>query len=428
MRIAMVSEHASPLATLGGEDAGGQNVHVAELARALGALGHEVTVHTRRTARSQPDTLGFAPGVVVRHVTAGPARVLPKDGLLRYMPKFGDALARDWAAAPPDIVHAHFWMSGVAALRAAERLDLPVALTLHALGTVKRRFQGDRDTSPPERIGTERDIAHRAALVIATSAEERRELRSWQVPADRITVVPCGVDLGRFTPEGPAEPRGERPRLVSLGRLVPRKGVETVIRALVAVPDAELVVAGGPGETELVGDPEAVRLRRIAERAQVADRVRFLGRVARTDVPALLRSADIAVNVPWYEPFGISTVEAMACGVPVIASGVGGHLDTVVNRVTGLLVPPREPALLAVRLRRLLADPVSKDSYGIAAADRAVARYSWPLVARQTEDHYRAVLEDWRAGRRPGPARGAERPGPGHGRPAVATALSREGM
>ncbi|RCV47851.1 glycosyltransferase [Marinitenerispora sediminis] len=427
MRIAMVSEHASPIATLGGEDAGGQNVHVAELARALGTLGHEVTVYTRRTGRAQPDTIGFAPGVVVRHVGAGPARTLPKDALPRYMPRFGDVLAREWAGTPPDVVHAHYWMSGVAALRAAEPLDIPVVLTLHALGTVKRRFQGEQDSSPAERIATERDIAHRSALIIATSAEERRELRSWRVPADRISVVPCGVDLERFTPEGAAEPRGERPRLLSLGRLVQRKGVETVIRALVAVPDAELVVAGGPGRSELTGDPEAARLRRIAEQIGVADRVRFVGRVARADVPALLRSADVAINMPWYEPFGISTVEAMACGVPVIASSVGGHLDTVVNEVTGVLLPPREPALLAVRLRRLLADPVSKDSYGIAAADRAAARYSWPLIARQTEDRYRAVLEDWRTGRRPARAPGDGGASPA-GRAAAATAVSPGGI
>src|SRR5690606_6695095 len=201
-----------------------------------------------------------------------------------------------WARDAPDVVHAHFWMSGAAALHAARDTGVAVVQTFHALGVTKRRHQGAADTSPPERIAAERSVALGAALVLATSTEEQRELRSWGVDPARIRVVPCGVDPERFTPQGPCAPRGERPRLVSLGRLVPRKGVDTVIRALPAVPDAELLVAGGPDAAALRTDPEAVRLYRIARETGVADRVRFLGRVAREDVPALLRSADAAVN------------------------------------------------------------------------------------------------------------------------------------
>ncbi|SJZ37495.1 Glycosyltransferase involved in cell wall bisynthesis [Marinactinospora thermotolerans DSM 45154] len=392
MKIAMVSEHASPLAALGGADGGGQNVHVAELARVLGADGHDVTVYTRRTDPHQPETVEFAPGARVRHVPAGPAREIAKDDLVHHMPEFAAWLAAEWAGERPDIVHAHFWMSGTAALEAAERVDVPVVQTFHALGTVKRRFQGARDTSPSGRVEAEKSVARRVDMVIATSSAEVRELRSWGVAPVALSVVPCGVDLDRFTPEGPAAPRGERPRLLSLGRLVERKGVETIVRALPGVPDAELVIAGGPAEDELHTDAEAMRLRAIAEKIGVAERVRFIGRVSREDVPALLRSADVSVNVPWYEPFGIAPVEAMACGVPVVASRVGGHLDTMIHDVTGLLVPPRDPAVLARRLRRLLADPVRMESYGIAGADRAAARYSWPLIGSQTLERYEEVL------------------------------------
>ncbi|WP_159945570.1 MULTISPECIES: glycosyltransferase [unclassified Nocardiopsis] len=388
MRIAMVSEHASPLAVISGEDAGGQNVHVAELAAALAARGHEVAVYTRRTDTERPDTVSLGPGVRVEHVRAGPAAPISKDEMPRYMPEFAQRLRAAWRIHRPDVVHAHFWMSGFASLRAANGLDLPVLQTFHALGTVKHRHQGSEDTSPVERIPTERAVASQCDMVVATSTEERRELAEWGVPPGRVAVVPCGVDTARFAPKGPAAPRGDRPRLLSLGRLVKRKGVDTVIRALAEVPEAELVIAGGADRERLWTQPEAVRLRMVAERVGVADRVAFLGCVDRHEVPALLRSIDVAVNVPWYEPFGISTVEAMACGVPVVASRVGGHVDTVVHGETGLLVPPRSPKRLGRAVRWLLSDESTRAGFGEAAAERARDHYSWAEVARRTEECY----------------------------------------
>ena len=386
MRIAMVSEHASPLAAISGEDAGGQNVHVAELAVALAARGHEVVVYTRRTDAELADTVSLGQGVRVEHVRAGPTAPISKDDLPRYMPEFAQRLRAAWRIHRPDVVHAHFWMSGFASLRAANTLGLPVLQTFHALGTVKRRHQGTEDTSPVERIPTERAVARQCDMVVATSTDEGRELGEWGVPPDRVAVVPCGVDTGRFTPEGPHTPRGDRPRLLSLGRLVKRKGVDTVIRALAEVPEAELLIAGGADRERLWTQPEAVRLRMVAERMGVDDRVRFLGCVDRHEVPALLRSVDAAVNVPWYEPFGISTVEAMACGVPVVASHVGGHLDTVVHGRTGLLVPPRSPERLGRAVRWLLSDEATRTSFAEAAAERAREHYSWAEVARRTEE------------------------------------------
>ncbi|KIH99153.1 glycosyl transferase [Streptomonospora alba] len=394
MRIAMVSEHASPLAALGEEDTGGQNVHVAGLATALAARGHEVVVHTRRSSSEDPETVEYAPGVHVHHVDAGPPLPLSKDELPPYMGEFADHLIREWTRWAPDVVHAHFWMSGRAAVDAAAATGVPVVQTFHALGTEKRRHQGAEDTSPRERERTEREIAHRVDRVVATSSQEKRELRTWNVAQGRITVVPCAVDTERFRPEGPAAERGERPRIISLGRLVPRKGIRTAIGALAGVPDAELVVAGGAPPERMDEDPRINALRAAAEEAGVADRVVFTGGVPRSRVPELLRSADLAVSVPWYEPFGMSTVEAMACGVPVIASHVGGHLDTLIQGVTGRLVPPRDAHTLAYWMRVLLADPVTRESLGIAAGDRVAARYTWPLVARQTEECYESVLRE----------------------------------
>jgi D-inositol-3-phosphate glycosyltransferase len=401
MRIAMVSEHASPLAALGGVDAGGQNVHVHALAAALGRRGDDVVVHTRRDDPDSPRRVPFAPGAEVDHVDAGPPSVVPKDELLPYMAEFGVRLRAQWRDEPPDVVHAHFWMSAVAALAAAGPLGIPVVHTFHALGTVKRRHQGDRDTSPPERLGIEREIAERVDRIVATCTDEVFELVRMGADPHRVTVVPCGVDLGLFGGDGPAEPRTEgRHRLVSASRLVERKGLGEMVSALAELPDAELHIAGGPPAAELEDEPEARRLRTLAAELGVGDRLVLRGRVERTDMPALLRSADVVVCAPWYEPFGIVPLEAMACGVPVVATAVGGQIDSVVHGETGVHVPPRDPAALALALRELLDDPERRAALGANGRERARQRYAFDRIAAATRDVYADLAGGFRRERR----------------------------
>jgi glycosyltransferase involved in cell wall biosynthesis len=388
MRVAMVSEHASPLAELGEVDAGGQNVHVAALSAALVARGHEVVVYTRRDNGKIPERVRANAGYDVVHVPAGPAKHVPKDELLPFMGEFACFLAADWSASPPDVVHAHFWMSGFAAAMAVRGLGVPLVQTFHALGTVKRRHQNGADTSPPQRIAIERILGKNADLIAATCDDEVNELVGMGVRRTRTAVVPCGVDPKLFHP-APAPSRSRR--IVSIGRLVPRKGFEDLITALRMVPEAELVIAGGPPAHELRSDREARRLLAHAEALGVAERVRLAGQVARQDMPDFLRSADVVACVPWYEPFGIVPLEAMACGVPVVASAVGGLADTVVDGVTGKLVPPRNPKRLAKELRSLLADESRRHLYGVAGADRVAACYTWDEVARRTEHLYLRV-------------------------------------
>lgn len=384
MRIAMVSEHASPLAVLGGVDAGGQNVHVADLARALGRRGAQVVVHTRRDDPALPRQVHFAPNVTVDHVDAGPPVPVPKDGLLPFMPAFARELSAAWRRDRPDVVHSHFWMSGLAALWAARPLELPLAHTYHALGVVKRRNQGSHDTSPPARMGAERMLARAVDRVVATTADEAFELVQLGADLDRITVVPCGVDLAHFRPEGSVEPRRPgRRRVVVLSRLVERKGIGNVIAALAEVPGVELVVAGGPPAGMVDDDVEAQRFLAMATSLGVADRVELRGAVSREHVPALLRSADVVACCPWYEPFGLVAVEAMACGVPVVASAVGGLGENVVDGVTGLLVPPRQPRRIAAALAAVLGDDGRRRAMGTAGRRRA-ERFGWGSVAEQT--------------------------------------------
>jgi D-inositol-3-phosphate glycosyltransferase len=393
MRIAMVSEHASPLAALGDVDAGGQNVHVGELSAALALLGHDVTVYTRRTDPTSADRIVHDRGYAVVHVTAGPARPIPKDELYPHMGEFGRRLARIWEVDPPDVAHAHFWMSGLASVLAGRIADVPVVQTHHALGTVKRRFQRSADTSPAERVGIERMIGRYATQVVATCTDELRELVRMGVRRSQISIIPCGVDVAEFHPGGPVAPRSAPHRLLAVGRLVPRKGYDLAIRALPGLPGTELVIAGGPRADRLGADPEARGLVALAEQLGVADRVRLLGQVARADMPALYRSADAVVCTPWYEPFGIVPVEAMACGVPVVVTPVGGLTDTVVDGVTGLHVPA-DPKRLCRALHGLLASQYRRGSLGAAGQDRARSRYTWHRVATETAEVYERLLPD----------------------------------
>jgi D-inositol-3-phosphate glycosyltransferase len=398
-RIALVSEHASPLAALGGVDAGGQNVHVAALAVHLADLGHDVTVHTRRDVACLPDVVEVSPRVRVHHVDAGPAKPIPKDDLFPHMRTFADELERAWLAEPPDLVHTHFWMSGWAGVRAARRSRIPVAHTFHALGVVKRRHLGVRDTSPAERDAVERRLLGCVDHVVATCSDEVFELRQLGVEAP-VSIVPCGVDTRAFAPTGTVEardPRSPTHRVVVVGRLVERKGVADVIAALAEVPDTELVVAGGPPPGLVDSDPDVAVLRAAAVRCGVVDRVDLRGRMGRSELPALLRSADLVVCAPWYEPFGIVPLEAMACGVPVVASAVGGLVDSVVDGVTGAHVPPRHPAVLAAAMRKLLADPAARRAMGRAGLARVRGRFTWDRVATATAEVYEEVLAARRA-------------------------------
>jgi D-inositol-3-phosphate glycosyltransferase len=391
MRVAMVSEHASPLASLGGVDAGGQNVHVAGLSAAMARQDTDVVVHTRRDDAGLPPSVTMC-DVTVDHVDAGPPWPVPKDDLLPYMDDFAAHLHDAWSVQRPDVVHAHFWMSGRAAILAAESLGIPVVQTFHALGVVKRRHQGDKDTSHPGRRAVERAIMRRADAIVATCTDEVAELMREGADVRNITVVPCGVDLGRFTPDGRVEDRrnGMR-RLVVVGRMVERKGIGNAVEALAKLPRTELVVAGGPPREELGSDPEARRLERLAHQLGVAERIDMRGSIGRDDVPPLLRSADAVLCVPWYEPFGIVPLEAMACGVPVIASAVGGLLDTVVDGKTGLHVTPRDPDAIAAAAAALLQDDERRAGLGAAGVRRARTLYGWDRVASDTLEVYESL-------------------------------------
>jgi glycosyltransferase involved in cell wall biosynthesis len=386
----MISEHASPLAALGGEDSGGQNVYVAELARRLGAMGHRVDVFTRQDNVLLPAVVPFERGVRVVNLPAGPAKSVPKDDLFPFMGEFRDAFYRFARGEPAayDLVHANFWMSGWVACEAKRDLGLPFAQTLHALGEIKKREQGAADTSPPERQPTEFRILEEAERVLATCPAEVEDLTSlYGADPTRLALVPCGVNVRKFRPVDRGKARREldlldKPTLVYVGRLVPRKGVDTLVEAFALLPrrlDARLVIVGGEPGIEI--SPEANRLSALAEELGVREKVTFTGSRPQKELRLYYGAADVAVTVPHYEPFGMTPLEAMACATPVVGSRVGGIKTSVADGETGYLVPPRDPKILADRLSRLLSDGNLRDRMGRAARRRIKEHYTWERVA-----------------------------------------------
>jgi glycosyltransferase involved in cell wall biosynthesis len=399
MRIALVAEEASPLTHATGREPASQETRVAALARELATQNHDVTVFARKDAPGLPDHGELAGGVKVEQLSAGPADGLSGETVLPHLRTFAARLSDAWRQRQPDVVHAVSWTSGLAALAAARDQQLPVVQAFHSLRVAERRHHiggngsaGRGGSGPDDDASTrgrlERAIARSANAVVAISSDEASDLATLGVPRSAISIVPFGVDTARFSPEGPVAPRGERPRLVAVATHLERDGLETAVRALADIPDTELLIVGGPPRPELRSDPACAGLARLAGGLGVSDRVMFTGRVSQESMPALLRSADLLVDVAWYEPFGMAVLEAMACGTPVVASAIGGHRDTVVDGTTGVLVPPGQPTLLARRIRHLLASPMLLEGYGIAAADRASARYSWDRVARETLSVY----------------------------------------
>lgn len=386
MRIALVADDRSPLTQLCRHDdprLGAQAARVSSLARELARLGHRITIYARRDSRGLPGSAILAPGVTVEHLAAGPPAPLPPDKPAAHVAEFRRQLAERWRRNRPDIAHAHSWTSGLAALAAARDLGLPVAQTFGSLAAAEQRHRTPVCPSVA-RIRLEAGIARRADVVLVTSAEQQADLALLGVSRARIRVVPCGVDPQRFTPAGPAAERNGRARLLAAEPLTAALGLDIAMGALAEIPGAELVISGGPHPGEVSRHQACRDLRRLARKLGVDDRLVFTGAVAPNQLPPLLRSADLLVSTAPYEPAGLVAIQSMACGTPVAAAAAGAEQDAVIDSTTGLLVPPGNPRQLALRIRRLLANSMQLEAYGIAAADRARSRYSWARIARET--------------------------------------------
>jgi glycosyltransferase involved in cell wall biosynthesis len=393
MKIALVARHASAPATQYDQYAVEQAAHVTGLGTALAAQGHNVVIYARKDAPGLPERETLAPRLTARYIKAGPPAPVPADEMPQHVAQIGQNLAARWNKDTPDIVHAHHWTSGLAALLAARELPVPVVQSFGSLGIAEHRHgkPGPRDDM---RIRMEACIARTVAGVLAQTSNEVSDLSSFRIPGMRVTVVPSGVDMNLFCPDGPATKRHAELRLLHAGSLAGHQGLDTLLRIMPELPAAELVITGGPDPDKLDSDLACKRLGKLAARLGVADRITFTGRVAGKNLPALIRSADIFVSSAGYEPYGSAAISAMACGKPVVATAVGAYADAVVDGTTGVLLPPGRPDLLLKRLRELLATPMKLSGFGIAAADRARSRYSWERIAGETAAAYRRYLTD----------------------------------
>ena len=397
MRIALVAQNGSPLAPATSQEPTSQAASVAAHARELAKLGHRVTIYARRDARALPDSAILAPRVTVEHVTAGPPAPLSGAELAANIADFSDQLLPRWRKNPPSLVHAFFWTSGLAAATAARGHGIPLVQTFGTLGVAERR-NGSHVDGNDVRIRLEACLARSADAVLASSSTEAADLISMGVPRTSVTVVPRGVDTAVFAPEGPAAKRGRHPQLLAVTTLEGHQGLDKLLHMLTRVPGAELVVIGGPARAQLPKDEVHQGLTSLAGRLGVADRLTFTGKVVPDGLPALLRSADLLVSAAPYDACGAIPLAAMACGTPVATLAADAGADVVLDGTTGVLVPPGRTGLLARRVRDLLASPLRLVAFGIAAADRARARYSWDRISRETLAAYEHCLRPEVAG------------------------------
>lgn len=361
MRIALVTSHIGRTS---------RGTVVTGLARALVRSGHDAAVYTRRDATHLAARELTPDGYELVRVTLGPARPMSEDAAWSYTNELARFLTSEWEARPPDIVHTHGTMAGLAALLAAREHKIPVVHT--------------HDEPDPERERVERLVSRHAAHVVATSNDQVTDLCRMGTPRSRITVVPAGVDVDDQEAAGVPERRSGRVSLLGIGELQSGHGFDTVVAAMADVRDARLVIAAPVETLDRKTSQEARRLREFAVRNGVGDRVSVVATATPSDVTGLLRSADLVVTTPRQDPSGVFALEAMGRGLAVVASAVGALADAVVDGVTGRLVPPGDVPALAVSLRELVAEPAKREAFGIAGADRVRARYGWDRVVTDT--------------------------------------------
>jgi glycosyltransferase involved in cell wall biosynthesis len=344
--------------------------------------------------------------VRIVNLDAGPAEYVFKDDLWPLMPAFRDALLTFALAtdARYDVLHGNFWMSGWVACELKRRLGIPVVQIFHATGKTKQKYQGVADTSPGGRIAVELDVVRDADRLIAQCPAERDELvNDYGADPRRVAIIPSAVNAATYRPVDKHAARArlglppDEPVVVYVGRMLPRKDVRNLLRAAALLVSAfptlcVLLVGGETREPDRDATPEIGVLQDLASELGIAERVIFTGKRQPDELRYYYCAGDVAVTTPWYEPFGLTPLEGMACGVPVIGSEVGGISYTISHAETGYLVPPRNPARLATRLHALLADPALRVRMRAAARARVERMFTWPTVAERTAALYEQVL------------------------------------
>jgi D-inositol-3-phosphate glycosyltransferase len=410
LRIAMISYHTCPLATLGGKDTGGMNVYVRELTRQLGKLGIHVDVFTRSQDDHVPHVLhelGYGNRVV--HVPAGPEHPIPKEELAEYVPQFVEGV-KYFACEKNiqyDIIHSHYWMSGIAAAALSEAWGgTPIVHMFHTLGEMKNRIaRSDAEREGGYRINGERQVLRRADRVIVATIAELTQLRFlYKANASKLVVIPPGVDVCHFYPIPADEAKlyvGLKPNdrmVLYVGRIEPLKGVDTLIQAMSCLQWKEerpvhlAIIGGDPAASPRAMSGEMARLQKLCDDLSVGQTVVFLGKRDQDKLPYYYSAAELVVMPSHYESFGMVALEAMACGTPVVASEVGGLAYLVRDGETGFTIPDQEPDMLCEKISWLLNDRDLHASMSERAVEYA-QDYAWEKISAQIVDVYQDLLE-----------------------------------
>lgn len=407
MRIAMLSVHSSPLARLGGKEAGGMNVYVRELALELGRNGATVDIFTRSQDRIAPTIVPLGMGVRVIHLHTGPSAPYDKNWVLTYLPEFVSRVRcfADGQDLAYDMIHSHYWLSGEAALRLRRSWGVPAVHMFHTLGAMKNSVaRSAEETETSQRIALERRLLQEMDVVVAaTPLDKAQMIGNYNADAERIHVIPCGVDLRHFYPRPQAAARerlGLHPQtryIVCVGRMEPLKGMDALIRALALVREpgqqAEVLLIGGENEPHAERwNNEQQRLATIRRELGLQPAVHFLGAQSHERLADYYAAADVVAVPSHYESFGMVALEALACGIPVVASNVGGLAMTIEDGKSGLLVPPNDPVALANNITMLLENEARRQAIGHHARLRAL-NYGWGSIARRVMRLYGDLIE-----------------------------------
>lgn len=403
----MLSYHTCPLATLGGKDTGGMNVYVRDLTHYLGYLGIHVDVFTRSQDEHVPHVLhdlGYGNRVV--HIPAGREVPLPKWEWKNYLPEFSRNI-ENFASSKGvhyDLIHSHYWLSGLAARDLQRAWKVPIVHMFHTLGVMKQRVARTKgDVEGDYRLAGEKEVFGIADRIVVSTPAEMAQLQwLYQCDTRKVSIIPPGVDTSHFYPIPKDEAKEyigfpiDQPVLLYVGRIEPLKGIDTLILAFAllrqSVPDVCLTIIGGDPEASKNDQAsELARLRQVSEQAGVADAISFLGKRSQDSLPYYYSAAEAIVVPSQYESFGMVALEAMACGVPVVASQVGGLAFLVQDGITGFTVPVDEPEALAERLVRCLSEPGLQQQLGQQAA-RLAKEYAWEKIAARIADLYQQVI------------------------------------
>jgi len=410
LNVAMISYHTCPLATLGGKDTGGMNVYVRELTRHLGKIDVHVDVFTRSQDEHVPRILhDLGCGNRVVHVPAGPEFPLPKKQLASYIPQFTEGIQR-FASDKNiryDLIHSHYWMSGIAAETLKNRWNVPMVHMFHTLGLMKNRIAESKDEMEGEyRISGERQVIKAADRIIAATEAEQSQLEFlYKAPSQKLTIIPPGVDVDHFYCIPPDESKAvidlcsDCRMFLFVGRIEPLKGVDTLIKAIAILkgkglmtqkPYSLSIIGGDPDASMLEMNAEMARLQRLCHDLSLDELIVFLGKRNQDSLPYYYSAAEAVIVPSHYESFGMVALEAMACGTPVVASQVGGLAFLVQDGITGFVVPDGNPEILADRLTRLILEPNLSEKLGQQAAAYA-QDYAWPKIAARILQLYQMI-------------------------------------